>query len=125
MSFGSYGNDDHDDAVRIIRYALDAGITIVDTADAYSQGESDVIVASKFHAQFGDGANTRGSSRRCHRQSCRRGLGTAVARGPDYASAGVSAARAGGVAAASTRAASRTAATFDLPCREPASFAAM
>lgn len=77
MNFGAYGNADHDDAVKIIRHALDAGINIVDTADAYSQGESevivgkalkgrrdDVIVASKFHVQFGDGINTRGSSRR-------------------------------------------------------------
>lgn len=77
MNFGAYGNADHDDSIRIIHHALDAGINIVDTADAYSQGESevivgkalkgrrdDVIVASKFHVQFGDGINTRGSSRR-------------------------------------------------------------
>ncbi|MET0899328.1 MAG: aldo/keto reductase [Mycobacterium sp.] len=77
MNFGSYGNADHDDSIRIIRHALDAGINIIDTADAYSQGESevivgkalqgrrdDVIVASKFHVPFGDGINTRGSSRR-------------------------------------------------------------
>jgi aryl-alcohol dehydrogenase-like predicted oxidoreductase len=56
---------------------LDAGISIVDTADVYSQGESevivgkalqgrraDVILATKFHNQWGDGINTRGSSRR-------------------------------------------------------------
>lgn len=38
MMFGSLGNDDHDDAVRIIHTALDAGINFVDTADVYSQG---------------------------------------------------------------------------------------
>lgn len=77
MNFGSRATDDHDEAVRVIHRALDAGINIIDTADAYSQGESeiivgkalkgrrdDVIVATKFHSQWGDGINTRGSSRR-------------------------------------------------------------
>lgn len=77
MNFGSRATADHDEAIGIIRRALDAGVNIVDTADAYSQGESetivgkalagrrdDVIVATKFHSQWGDGINTRGSSRR-------------------------------------------------------------
>lgn len=77
MNFGARATADHDEAVRIIHRALDAGINIIDTADAYSQGESevivgkalrgrrdDVIVATKFHSQWGDGINTRGSSRR-------------------------------------------------------------
>nr|WP_308204940.1 aldo/keto reductase [Frankia tisae] len=77
MNFGAYGNSDHDDAIRIIHRALDAGINIIDTADVYSQGESEIIVgkalrgrrdavvlATKFHGQFGDGINTSGSSRR-------------------------------------------------------------
>jgi aryl-alcohol dehydrogenase-like predicted oxidoreductase len=55
---------DHDEVVRIIHRAPDAGINIIDTADAYSQGESEVIVGTKFHSQWGDGINTRGSSRR-------------------------------------------------------------
>jgi aryl-alcohol dehydrogenase-like predicted oxidoreductase len=33
MMFGSFGNPDHDEAVRIIRMALDAGINFSDTAD--------------------------------------------------------------------------------------------
>jgi aryl-alcohol dehydrogenase-like predicted oxidoreductase len=44
MMFGSGGNPDHDDCVRIIAKALDAGINIVDTADRYSDGESEQIV---------------------------------------------------------------------------------
>src|SRR5215212_3372607 len=67
MMFGDWGNQDHDDGVRIIRRALDAGINFIDTADVYSQGESEVIVgkalaggkrdevilATKFHGQMG------------------------------------------------------------------------
>ena len=44
MMFGAWGNQDHDDSVRIIHAALDAGINFIDTADVYSQGESEVIV---------------------------------------------------------------------------------
>jgi aryl-alcohol dehydrogenase-like predicted oxidoreductase len=36
MMFGAWGNPDHDDSIRIIRKALDAGINFVDTADVYS-----------------------------------------------------------------------------------------
>jgi aryl-alcohol dehydrogenase-like predicted oxidoreductase len=44
MMFGAIGNPDHDDSVRIIHKALDAGINFVDTAEAYSDGESEEIV---------------------------------------------------------------------------------
>jgi aryl-alcohol dehydrogenase-like predicted oxidoreductase len=77
MMFGAWGNPDHDDSVRIIHKALDAGINFVDTADVYSQGESeqivgkalkgrrdDVVVASKVHYPMGDNPNHRGNSRR-------------------------------------------------------------
>jgi aryl-alcohol dehydrogenase-like predicted oxidoreductase len=30
------GNPDHDDSIRIIHKALDAGINLIDTADAYA-----------------------------------------------------------------------------------------
>jgi aryl-alcohol dehydrogenase-like predicted oxidoreductase len=40
MMFGSMGNADHEDSIRIIHRALDAGINFVDTADGYSFGES-------------------------------------------------------------------------------------
>ncbi|MEV4947307.1 aldo/keto reductase [Streptomyces sp. NPDC053755] len=78
MMFGARGNTDHEDGVRIIRRALDAGINVVDTADVYSAGESETIVgkalaggrrdgvvlATKFHGSLGDGPNERGNSRR-------------------------------------------------------------
>ncbi len=39
MMFGAMGNRDHDDAIRVIHAALDAGINFVDAADVYSAGE--------------------------------------------------------------------------------------
>ncbi|HEY0716519.1 MAG TPA: aldo/keto reductase, partial [Streptosporangiaceae bacterium] len=75
--FGAWGNQDHDDSVRIIHAALDAGINFVDTADVYSRGESeeivgqalrerrdDVVLATKAHASMGDDPNLGGNSRR-------------------------------------------------------------
>jgi aryl-alcohol dehydrogenase-like predicted oxidoreductase len=77
MMFGSWGNPDHDESVRIIHRALDAGINFIDTADVYSQGESeeivgqalkgrrdDVVLATKFHGAMGKDPNQQGSSRR-------------------------------------------------------------
>jgi aryl-alcohol dehydrogenase-like predicted oxidoreductase len=77
MMFGAWGNTDHDDSIRIIHAALDAGIDFVDTADVYSAGESeeilgkalkgrrdDVVLATKFWGPMGDGPNQRGVSRR-------------------------------------------------------------
>ncbi|MFE5796181.1 aldo/keto reductase [Streptomyces sp. NPDC056503] len=78
MMFGARGNADHEDSVRIIHRALDAGVNFVDTADVYSAGESetivgkalaggrrdDVVLATKFHGALGDGPNERGNSRR-------------------------------------------------------------
>ena len=77
MMFGAWGNRDHDESIRIIHAALDAGINFVDTADVYGQGESeeivgkalagrrdDVILATKFHGAMGDDPNQQGNSRR-------------------------------------------------------------
>ena len=78
MMFGEWGTKDHDESIRIIHRALDAGINFVDTADVYSQGESeeivgkalaggrrdDVVLATKLHMPMGDDANQRGNSRR-------------------------------------------------------------
>ena len=77
MMFGSWGNPDHDESIRIIQAALDAGINFVDTADVYGEGESeeivgkalvgrrdDVILATKFHGAMGAGPNQQGASRR-------------------------------------------------------------
>ena len=37
MMFGAWGNPDHDESIRIIHTALDAGINFIDTADVYGQ----------------------------------------------------------------------------------------
>src|ERR1700750_1979488 len=50
MMFGAWGNTDHDDSIRIIHAALDAGINFVDTADVYSAGESEEIVGKALTA---------------------------------------------------------------------------
>ena len=44
MMFGGWGEPDHDTSIATIHAALDAGINFIDTADAYSQGESEIIV---------------------------------------------------------------------------------
>ena len=77
MMFGSWGNPDHDESIRIIHAALDAGINFIDTADVYGAGESeeivgkalagrrdDVVLATKFHNPMGEDLNQRGNSRR-------------------------------------------------------------
>ncbi len=77
MMFGAWGNPDHDDSTRIIHAALDAGINFIDTADVYSQGESEeivghalrgrrdaVVLATKAHGSMGDDPNAGGNSRR-------------------------------------------------------------
>jgi len=76
MMFGGGGNADHDDCVRIIHRALDGGINFVDTADVYSDGESEeivgkalerrrdeVVLATKVHWEMGPGQNDHGNSR--------------------------------------------------------------
>jgi aryl-alcohol dehydrogenase-like predicted oxidoreductase len=78
MMFGGWGNKDHDESIRIIHRALDAGINFIDTADVYAQGESeeivgkalaggrrdDIVLATKFHGAMGEDPNQQGSSRR-------------------------------------------------------------
>ena len=78
MMFGAFGNPDHDDAIKIIHQALDAGINFIDTADGYSAGESEeilgqalaggrresVVLAVKFGPPFDEDPNHRGASRR-------------------------------------------------------------
>jgi len=44
MMFGKMANPDHDECARIVHRALDSGINFIDTADRYSQGESEEIV---------------------------------------------------------------------------------
>ena len=88
MMFGGWGEPDHDTSITTIHAALDAGINFIDTADVYSQGESeiivgkalaggrrdDVVLATKAHMQMGvpveappgtkGDPNKRGNSRR-------------------------------------------------------------
>jgi aryl-alcohol dehydrogenase-like predicted oxidoreductase len=78
MMFGAWGNPDHEDSIRIIHRALDAGINFIDTADVYSRGESeeivgkalaggrrdDVVLATKVHGTMGEDPNQFGNSRR-------------------------------------------------------------
>jgi len=54
MMFGAVGNPDHDDSIGIIHKALDAGLNFVDTADAYSRGESEEIVGQALKGRRDD-----------------------------------------------------------------------
>ena len=78
MMFGAWGNPDHDESIRVIHHALDAGINFVDTADVYARGESEeivgkalkgrrdsVVLATKVHGAMHDtDPNMSGNSRR-------------------------------------------------------------
>ncbi|HEY3921935.1 MAG TPA: aldo/keto reductase [Gaiellaceae bacterium] len=87
MMFGAWGNPDHEDGIRIIHRALDAGINFVDTADVYSRGESEeivgkalagrrdnVVLATKLHGTMGDDPNESGNSRRWIIRECEASL---------------------------------------------------
>ncbi len=88
MMFGTWGNTDHDESVRIIHRALDSGINFIDTADVYSAGESEevvgkalaagqrdhVVLATKAHAAMGEDVNERGNSRRWIIRECENSL---------------------------------------------------
>src|SRR5271168_958251 len=87
MMFGAWGNPDHEESIRIIHRALDAGINFIDTADVYSAGESEeivgqalvgrrdnVVLATKAHSAMGPDANQRGNSRRGVIQECENSL---------------------------------------------------
>ncbi|MEW9529495.1 aldo/keto reductase [Microbispora sp. NPDC049125] len=54
MMFGAVGNPDHDDSIKIIHRALDAGINFIDTADMYSHGESEQIVGKALKGRRED-----------------------------------------------------------------------
>jgi aryl-alcohol dehydrogenase-like predicted oxidoreductase len=69
------GNADPEDSIRIIHKALDAGINLIDTADAYGDSEEvvgralkgsrdNVVLATKFSRPMGTDPNQQGASRR-------------------------------------------------------------
>src|SRR5919198_3185836 len=69
------GNPDPEDSIRIIHKALDAGINLIDTADAYGDSEEvvgkalkgrrdNVVLATKVSRPMGDDPNQQGASRR-------------------------------------------------------------
>ena len=74
--FSTIGDTQAADAKRQIDLCLDAGVNLFDTANMYSKGESeellaealgtrrpDVLIATKFYGRTGSGANDLGGSR--------------------------------------------------------------
>ena len=88
MMFGTWGNQDHDDSIRIIKRAVDAGINFLDTADVYSFGESEeivgkalatigrdsIVLATKVHGSMSKDPNAGGNSRRWIIAECENSL---------------------------------------------------
>jgi aryl-alcohol dehydrogenase (NADP+) len=84
MMFGPGGNRDVDECIAMVHRALDAGANLLDTADAYTNGESErivgralagprrdrAVVATKCYFPRGDDPNRRGGSRRWIRRAC-------------------------------------------------------
>ncbi|MFI9456465.1 aldo/keto reductase [Amycolatopsis sp. NPDC052450] len=77
MNFGAIGRTTQDEAATLVDAALAAGINLIDTADMYSDGESekmvgkaiagrreDVVLATKASMPMGDERNHQGASRR-------------------------------------------------------------
>jgi aryl-alcohol dehydrogenase-like predicted oxidoreductase len=77
MNFGAIGRTTQEQATAIVDAALDSGINLIDTADAYSAGTSeemvgkaiagrrdDLVLATKAFLPMGEERNRRGSSRR-------------------------------------------------------------
>jgi len=51
MTLGRWGNTDHDECIRIVRRALDEGVTFIDTANRYAMGESEEIVGKALEGR--------------------------------------------------------------------------
>jgi aryl-alcohol dehydrogenase (NADP+) len=75
LMFATTMGNDPADSARIIHKAIDAGINVVDTADAYGDSEEvvgkalegrrdDVVLATKFGRPIGQDPNHQGASRR-------------------------------------------------------------
>lgn len=92
--FSAWGNSDAEAARRLVSICLDAGVNLFDTADTYSQGESErilgaairgrrdqVVVSTKLTCTCGPGVNDVGASR----SNLMRGVDRALERlGTDY-----------------------------------------
>ena len=83
MMFGRWGNPDEAECRRMVDRALDAGVTLFDTADIYDFGTSEeflgralagrrdrVVLATKVGNAMSDDPSERGLSRRWVLQSC-------------------------------------------------------
>lgn len=85
MMFGRWGNTDVDECHRMVRHALDGGITLFDTADMYDEGASEtilgdalqvlgardrVVLATKVGNPMGGDTARSGLSRRWVTQAC-------------------------------------------------------
>ncbi len=77
MNFGQIGRTSQEEVTALVHTALEAGINLIDTADAYSGGQSEemvgkaivgrrdeIVLATKAGLPMGDERNHRGSSRR-------------------------------------------------------------
>ncbi|MEU5592308.1 aldo/keto reductase [Streptomyces sp. NPDC020298] len=77
MNFGTIGRTTQDEATALVDAALEAGINLIDTADMYSDGESevmvgkaiagrrdDIVLATKAGMPMSEERNHQGSSRR-------------------------------------------------------------
>ncbi|MEV6876702.1 aldo/keto reductase [Amycolatopsis sp. NPDC051128] len=77
MNFTTMGRTTQDEATAIVDAALEGGVNVIDTADMYGQGESevmvgkaiagrrdDIVLATKAYMPMGDERNHQGSSRR-------------------------------------------------------------
>lgn len=85
--FGAWGNTDAKEARRLVDICLEAGVTMFDTADVYSNGASEtvlgeaikgrrdqVILSTKTSLPMGEGPNDAGSSRSRLIQACEAAL---------------------------------------------------
>lgn len=85
--FGAWGQTDAHEARRLVDICLDAGVTLFDTADVYSNGASEevlgaaikgrrdrVMISTKTSLPMGDGPNDAGSSRSRLLQACEAAL---------------------------------------------------
>ncbi|GAA3223977.1 aldo/keto reductase [Pseudonocardia petroleophila] len=77
MNFGAIGRTTQDEVTALVDAAIEGGINLIDTADAYSRGQSeemvgraitgrrdDIVLATKASLPMGDERNHRGGSRR-------------------------------------------------------------